>query len=174
MADLPAGTITFLFTDIEGSTRLLERLGERYDGVLDEHRRILHEAFAAHEGHEFGEEGDGVLVAFARPTQAVGAALDAQLALMSHEWALDTEPKVRIGIHTGEARTGPDGYRGLALHQAKRVCSAAHGGQVVVSETAAELVGTDLPDGTSLRNLGTHRVRDFAAPQALYQLVHPS
>jgi class 3 adenylate cyclase len=145
MADIPSGTITFLFTDIEASTPLVGRLGERYDAVLDEHHRIMRAAFAAHNGHEHGQFGDGFCVAFSRASDGVAAALDGQIGLTAHEWPTDGEPRVRMGLHTGEPRLADDTYRGLAVHQAQRVCCAAHGGQVLLSRTTRDLVADSCP-----------------------------
>lgn len=174
MTDVVSGTITFLFTDIEGSTPLVERLGERYDQLLSDHHRILRAAFAAHHGREHRELGDGFCVAFSLASDALKAALDAQLGVAAYAWPSDAQPTVRMGLHAGEARLTEDGYRGLAIHQAQRVCSAAHGGQVLLSQTTRDLVASELPPDVLILELGEHRVRDFAEPQSLYQLVHPA
>ena len=125
--ELPRGTVTFLFTDIEGSTRLLHELGERYAGNLIEHRRVLREAFLRHRGVELTEQGDGFFVVFAGANDAVAAASEIQEALA-------TGPvRVRVGIHTGEPALTTDGYVGLEVHRAARIMSAGHGGQVLLS-----------------------------------------
>jgi predicted ATPase/class 3 adenylate cyclase len=158
-AGLPAGTVTFLFTDIEGSTRLLERLGsECYGRELERHRERVRSAIAAHGGVELGTEGDAFSVAFARASDALGAASDVQAALG------DGPIRVRIGVHTGEPLTVAGNYVGLDVHKAARICAAAHGGQVLVSQATRELAG----DG--LRDLGEYRLKDLTAPERLFQL----
>jgi len=144
VAAQPTGTVTLLFSDVEGSTRLLERLGtERYAEVLEVHRRLLREAFARHEGYEVGTEGDSFFVTFARAEDAVAAAGEAQQALADGAWPDDAAARVRMGIHTGEPLTSEDSYVGIDVHRAARIMAAAHGAQVLVSETTAALV-----DGT--------------------------
>jgi predicted ATPase len=160
MRDLPTGTVTFLFTDIEGSTRLLHELGDGYAGALGEHRRVLREAFARHHGVEVDTQGDAFFVAFARATEALAAAADAQ-------HALEAGPvRVRMGLHTGEPQLTDEGYVGLDVHRAARISAAGHGGQVLLSQTTHELLGSD----SDLRDLGTHRLKDLTAPERLYQL----
>src|SRR5438093_2347806 len=159
MSALPTGTVTFLFTDIEGSTRLLHELGDAYAGVLAEHRRVLREAFARHGGVEVDTQGDAFFVAFARAKDAVAAAAEGQRAL-------DGGPIcVRIGLHTGEPLVTDEGYVGIDVHRASRIAGAGHGGQVLVSQSTRELVG-----GDGLRDLGEHRLKDLAAPERLWQL----
>jgi predicted ATPase/class 3 adenylate cyclase len=158
VSELPRGTVTFLFTDIEGSTRLLDELGDEYVDALAEHRELLRAAFARHGGVEVDTQGDAFFVAFARAPDAIAAAAEAQAALRG---AL----RVRIGIHTGEAVVTPEGYVGIEVHRAARICAAAHGGQVVLSETTRELVDTD-----GLRDLGMHRLKDLGAPEKLFQI----
>ena len=170
---LPTGTVTFLFTDIEGSTTLLQRLGPRYGDVLDEHRRLLREAFDRHQGHEMGTEGDSFFVAFAQASGAAAAAVDAQLALNRHPWPENGRICVRIGMHTGEATLRERDYVGLAVHEAARVSAAAHGGQVLLTRVTADLVGDSLPDGAAVRTLGSHRLKDLIEPVELLQLSHP-
>jgi predicted ATPase/class 3 adenylate cyclase len=167
MAELPTGTVTLLFTDIEGSTRLLRRAGDAYAGLLAQHRSLLEQAFLAHQGVVVDSEGDAFFVAFASAKDAVAAAADAQRALMSHDWSDENEVRVRMGLHTGEPRVVEGRYVGIDVHQAARVVSAGHGGQVLVSETTRAL----LDDDTELRDLGEHRLKDLARPQRLYQLV---
>ena len=160
MRGLPSGTVTFLFTDIEGSTRLLEEQGDGYAELLAEHRRRLREAFAAHGGVEVDTQGDAFFVAFPRAADAVAAAEDGQRAL-------DGGPvRVRMGVHTGEPLLTEEGYVGLEVHRAARIAAAGHGGQVLVSQTTRELLG----ESPALRDLGEHRLKDLAAPQRLYQL----
>jgi Adenylate and Guanylate cyclase catalytic domain len=156
--ELPTGTVTFLFTDIEGSTRLLHELGDAYADALAEHRKALRQAFADNGGVEVDTQGDAFFVAFARASQALAAARDGQAALG------EGPISVRIGIHTGEPQATDEGYVGLDIHRAARIAAAGHGGQVVVSQATRELV----PE--KLYELGKHRLKDFAEPVALYQL----
>ena len=160
MRQLPRGTVTLLFTDIEGSTRLLEELGDGYAEVLDEHRRVLRDAFTSHNGVEVDTQGDAFFVAFARATDAVAAAAEGQAALDGER------VRVRIGIHTGEPTVTGEGYVGIDVHKAARIMGAGHGGQVVISEATRQLLDTD----GDLRDLGEHRLKDLGAPQRLYQL----
>jgi predicted ATPase len=157
---LPTGTVTFLFTDIEGSTRLLHELGDRYTDVLAEHRRLLREAFARQGGVEVDTQGDAFFVAFARATDAAAAAAAAQQALAGGV------VQVRMGLHTGEPTVTEEGYVGMAVHHAARIMSAGHGGQVLLSQTTRDL----LDAGFEVRDLGEHRLKDLSAPQRLYQL----
>jgi YVTN family beta-propeller protein len=171
--ELPRGTVTFLFTDIEGSTRLLKQLRERYAEVLSQHQEILHKAFAQHDGREIDTQGDSFFVAFRRTKDAVGAAVAAQRALAEHSWPDGIELRVRMGIHTGEPTVGGERYVGLGVHRAARICAAGHGGQVLLSQTTRELLRDDpLPD-VSLRHLGEHQLKDLDEPEHLYQLVAP-
>jgi predicted ATPase/class 3 adenylate cyclase len=171
MAELPTGTITFLFTDIEGSTGLLRRLGRRYDGVLDDHGRILREAIAAGGGVEVDTEGDAYFAVFTTAASGAQAAVQAQRALASHEWPDGEDVRVRMGLHTGEGRLGGDNYVGLDVHLAARIASAGHGGQVLLSSATTALLGSGLPEGTALRDLGLHRLKDIEEPHQLHQLV---
>jgi predicted ATPase len=157
MRELPTGTVTFLFTDIEGSTRLLHELGDAYADALAEHRRLLREAFAAHGGVEVDTQGDAFFVAFARASDALAAAAAAQRAL-------DGPIRVRMGLHTGEPLATEEGYVGIDVHRAARIASAGHGGQVLVSRTTHDLAGN------GLRDLGEHRLKDLSAPERIYQL----
>ena len=167
MGGQPTGTVTLVFTDIEGSTRLLERLGqERYRESLELHRRLLREALERYGGYEVDSEGDAFFVAFSRAEDAVAAAAEAQLALGEAEWPERLRVRVRIGVHTGEPLPAPPKYVGLDVHKAARVMAAAHGGQVVVTRSTREL----LDDQTELVDLGEHRLKDLSAPQRLYQL----
>jgi predicted ATPase/class 3 adenylate cyclase len=160
MGDLPTGTVTFLFTDIEGSTRLLAELGDAYEGVLAEHRRILREAFTRHGGFEVDTQGDGFFVAFRRASDAVAAARDAQNALAGKP------VRVRMGLHTGEPRVTGEGYVGMDVHRAARIGAAGHGGQVLLSEVTRALVD----GGLDVQDLGQHRLKDLAEPIRLFQL----
>ena len=158
--DLPSGTVTFLFTDVEGSTRLLHQLGaDGYAEALAEHRRILREAFARHGGVEVDTQGDAFFVAF--PT-ARGALAAAALAL---EGLTPGPLRVRMGIHTGSPQLAEGGYVGVAVHRAARIAAAGHGGQVLVCAATVALIGTD-----GLHDLGEHRLKDFEEPVSLYQL----
>jgi class 3 adenylate cyclase len=161
MAALPTGTVTLLFTDIEGSTRLLERLGDRYVEVLAEHRRLLRAASVRFDGQEVDTEGDALFVAFATASQAVAAAVAGQQALAAHSWPDGVALQVRMGIHTGEPTLVGHDYAGLDVHRAARISSAAHGGQVLLSQTTRALLGSELPSGVGLRDLGEHRLKDF-------------
>jgi predicted ATPase/class 3 adenylate cyclase len=165
MAELPTGTVTFLFTDIEGSTRLLHELGDAYADVLAEHRSVLRSAFAEHGGVEVDTQGDAFFVAFARATDAVASAADAQRALFS------TPMRVRMGIHTGEPLRTAEGYAGVDVHRGARLAAAGHGGQVLLSQAARELVGDDLSTEYALLDLGEHVLKDLTRPQRIFQLV---
>ena len=171
MTEFPTGTVTFLFTDIEGSTRLERRLRDRYGGALAEHRRLLREAFSVHGGHEVDTQGDSLFYVFPRALAAVAGAVEAQRALAAHDWPEDGEIRVRIGINTGEASLEDGRYVGFAVHRAARISAAAHGGQTLVSSTTRELVSDDLPPGQVVRDLGERRLKDLPRPERLYQLV---
>ena len=172
-AELPTGTVTFLFTDIEGSTRLLKQLRDDYAGVLADHQLIIRAALVEHSGWEIDTQGDSFFAAFRRAKDAVGAALSAQRALSEHAWPDGTELRVRMGIHTGEPVVGGERYVGLGVHRAARISAAGHGGQVLVSQTSRELLRDDpLPD-VSLRDLGEHQLKDLDEPERIYQLVAP-
>jgi YVTN family beta-propeller protein len=170
MSELPRGTVTFLFTDIEGSTQLLKRLGGGYGDVLADHQRILRAAFAAHGGREVDTQGDSFFVAFQRGKDAVAAAVDAQRDLAAHAWPDGIEVRVRMGLHTGEPRVGEDRYVGLGVHKAARIAAAGHGGQVLLSRTTRELVEDELPAGVTIRGLGERRLKDLDRPEQLSQL----
>jgi YVTN family beta-propeller protein len=171
MPELPSGTVTFLFTDIEGSTALVKQLGRRYSEVLAEHQRILRDTFAAHGGHEVDTQGDSFFVAFRRAKDAVAAAADAQRDLAAHEWPDGADVRVRMGLHTGEPQVGEQRYVGLGVHKAARVGAAGHGGQVLLSRTTRELVEDELPPGVTIRDLGERRLKDLERPERLSQLV---
>ena len=158
MRELPSGTVTFLFTDIEGSTRLLRELGDAYAEALAEHRRVLRKAFARHGGVEVDTQGDAFFVAFARASDALAAAGEAQNGL-------NGPVRVRIGVHTGEPLVADEGYVGLDVHRAARVAAAGHGGQILVSQSTRDLVG-----GDDLRDLGLHRLKDLTASERIFQL----
>ncbi len=157
---LPGGTVTFLFTDIEGSTRLLQELGDEYGQVVTDHRRLLRDVFAAAGGREVDTQGDAFFYSFTRARDAVRGAVEGQRALASHAWPQGAEVRVRMGLHTGEPHVGDEGYVGMDVVRAARICSAGHGGQILVSETTRALVGNDLPDGVSVRDLGKQNLKD--------------
>ena len=171
MTELPTGTVAFLFTDIEGSTRLLARLRDRYAEVLAEHQRVLRAAFDAHDGREVHTEGDAFFVAFARASDAIAAAVSAQRALASQRRPEGVDVRVRMGVHTGQAALQFGDYVGLDVHRAARICSAGHGGQVLISSSTRELVVDELPQDIALRDLGEHRLKDLDRPEHLFQLV---
>jgi class 3 adenylate cyclase len=152
---LPVGTVTFLFTDIEGSTQLLKQLGgELYGVALADQQRILRQAFSENGGHEIDTQGDSFFVAFRRAKDAVAAAVECQRRLAKHDWPDDTLLRVRMGIHTGEPAATGERYVGVGTHRAARICAAGHGGQVLLSQTARELLRDDpIPDLSLRRRL---------------------
>jgi class 3 adenylate cyclase/DNA-binding CsgD family transcriptional regulator len=168
--ELPAGTVTFLFTDVEGSTRLLRELRERYGDLRAEHERLLREAFAANGGQEIDTQGDSFFVAFRCARDAVAAAVAAQRALAGHRWPGGVQLRVRMGIHTGEPIAAEGRYVGLGVHRAARISAAGHGGQVLLSNATRELVEDDLPPDVRLRDLGEHRLKDIDRPERVFQL----
>ena len=167
---LPTGNVTFLFTDIEGSTKLVQALGDAYAGLLAEHCRIMRAAIAEHGGTEVGTEGDSFFAAFPTSSDALEATAAAQRALAAGRWPDGVNLRVRMGVHTGEGTLGGDNYIGIDVHRAARIAAAGHGGQIVVSEAARAAVGEGLPAGSSLRDLGAHRLKDLAQPEHVYQL----
>jgi class 3 adenylate cyclase len=168
MSELPSGTVTFLFSDIEGSTSLLRELGERWEEALAAHNRILREAFADAGGREVDRQGDAFFAVFPQARSAVAAAASAQRTLASERWPEGAQLRVRMGVHTGEPSVGGEGYLGVDVVRAARICSAAHGGQVLVSETTRALVGA-----ADLRDLGLHHLKDMEHPERLFQLELP-
>ena len=171
---LPTGRVTFLFTDIEGSTHALQQLGRAYGELLSTYTQVLCDAATAEGGIEFGTEGDALFFVFEHASNAVAAALQGQIGLHQTDWPEGMEVRVRMGIHSGEASLTPSGtYVGLALHLAARICSAAHGSQVVLSEDTRTLVGDALPTAAEFVDLGRHRLKDFPEPVPLFQLGHP-
>ena len=154
--EIPEGTVTFLFTDIEGSTELLRRLGDKYISLLEDQRRILRTIFVKWHGHEVDTEGDAFFVSFPRATEAITAVVEAQKALANHSWPEDETVLVRMGLHTGEPWTGAEGYVGMDVHRAARIAHVGHGGQVLLSETTAALVRSTLPAEVRLVDLGLH------------------
>jgi predicted ATPase/class 3 adenylate cyclase len=170
---LPEGTVTFLFTDIEGSTRLLSELGEAYRAIEDAHARILRRSIDASGGTEVSTEGDSFFAVFTTPTAAIDAAATAQQGLAAEAWPHGAPLRVRMGIHTGEGRLGGDNYLGMDVNRAARIASAANGGQVVVSAATQVLVDGRLRSGVTLRDLGEHRLKDLPGPEHLFDLVIP-
>ena len=168
---LPSGTVTFLFTDIEGSTRLLKALGDGYEQVLAEHQGILRAAFAQHHGHEVDTQGDSFFVAFSRARDAINCAVTAQRALAAADWPAGGAVKVRMGIHTGEPVVGEQRYTGMGVHRAARIGAIGHGGQVLLSNATRELIEDELPEGIVLRDLGRHRLKDIQRPERIYQVA---
>ncbi len=173
MGELPTGTITMLFSDIEGSTALLGRLGDRYGAALSAQRAVLRAAIAGGRGREMGTEGDSFFVVFESAGDAVGCCVAAQRALAGHRWPGGVAVRVRMGLHSGEPARHEDGYVGLDVHRAARIAAAAHGGQVVLSDATRLLAQSRLPAGVSVRDLGWHRLKDIEAPERIYQLTGP-
>jgi predicted ATPase/class 3 adenylate cyclase len=169
VVELPTGTVTLVFTDIEGSTRLLRSLGDDYGRLLRAHRAILREAVAGNGGVEFGTEGDACFLAFGSAAAALAAAADAQVALAAADWPGGTRPRVRMGVHTGSPVVVDDDYVGIDVQRAARICSAAHGGQVLVSGATRD--AAEPGPGQALRDLGHHRLKDLDRPEHLFQLV---
>ena len=173
MGGLPTGTVTLLFSDIEGSTALLRRLGDRYAEALSAQRALLRAAFGAGGGRELGTEGDSFFIVFESASDAVRSCAAAQRALASHDWPGGVTVRVRMGLHSGEPARHEDGYIGMDVHRAARIAATAHGGQVVLSDATRQLVESRLPAGVSMRDLGWHRLKDIEAPEHIYQLVAP-
>ncbi len=169
----PSGTVTLVFTDIEGSTNLLQVLGDRYAGVLAIHHRLVRDAFARHGALERGSAGDGLYFVFSTARAAVQAAVDAQLVIAGYAWPDEVAVRDRIGLHTGEPATGSEGYVGIDVHRAARVCAAAHGGQILISQTTHDLISHELAPPTAVRDLGVHRLRSLDSPLRLYQVTVP-
>jgi class 3 adenylate cyclase len=166
---LPSGTVTFLFTDIEGSTELIRRLGDGYTDVLAEQRRILRETLGAAGGREIDTQGDAFFFSFERARDAIEGAVAAQRALSAQSWPDGVSVKVRMGLHTGEPAVGEEGYVGLDVVRAARICSAGHGGQILLSETTRVLAGSQLPEGATLHDLGRQKLKDVDE-ERIYQL----
>jgi len=171
MPALPSGTVTFVFTDIEGSTELLKNLGERYGEVLGQHRRIVRETFATANGVEIDAQGDAFFFAFERARDAVGAAVEVQRTHTATEWPESAVVRVRIGLHTGEPAVGDEGYLGLDVVRAARICTAARGGNVLLSETTRSLVGSSLPDGVAVFPRGERLLKGIDEPERIYELA---
>lgn len=169
--DLPTGTLTLLFADIEGSTQVLQQLGERYASIQVIYRQLLNAACQQWNGYKVDEQGDALFAVFARATDAVSAAVEAQRSLAAHSWPDESALRVRMGLHTGTPEQTATGYVGLDVHYAARLAHAAHGGQVLLSQTTHALVKNALPEGVGLLDIGEYRLRDFPHHQRLFQLV---
>ena len=170
----PSGTVTLVFTDIEGSTRLLQELADRYPSMLADHHRLIRDAFAAHGALERGSAGDGLYFVFQSARSAVQAAIDGQLAVAAWQWPDGLSVRDRMGIHTGEPVQATEGYIGLDVHRAARICAAGHGGQILVSQATKDLIAGDLRPPIGLRDLGAHHLRSLEGPpQRLYQVTRP-
>jgi class 3 adenylate cyclase len=174
MPNLPSGTVTFVFSDIEGSTGLLKQLGDRpYADLLALHRRLVREIFAAHNGQEIDTQGDAFFYSFTRAREAVAAAVEVQRAHADAKWPEEVEVHLRLGLHTGEPAVGDEGYTGLDVVLASRIAAVGRGGQVLLSDATRAIVSGDLPEGVSLRRLGERRLRDIDRPEPLSELVIP-
>src|SRR5262245_56423887 len=171
MPDLPSGTVSILFTDIEGSTRLLQQLGNKYALLLADHERLLRTACESHRGRVVDIHGDSFFVVFSRAVDAVSAAVESQRKLASYGWPDGVSVRVRMGLHTGEPQISEFGYVGIDVHRAARIKAAGHGGQVLLSQTILDLVANELPEGVTVLDLGEHRLKDLRQPKHLYQLV---
>src|SRR5919109_4550961 len=170
MAELPTGNVTFLFTDIEASTRLLQEVGSQFGGIVEDHFEIIRATIAASSGVVVSTAGDSFFAAFREPVDGINAAVRAQRELAAHRWPHGGAVRVRMGLHTGRGELGGDGYVGLDVHRAARIADAAHGGQVLISDITARLVEAALPSGVRVRPLGDHRLKDLAHPEHLHQL----
>jgi class 3 adenylate cyclase len=168
---LPAGTVTFVFSDVEGSTELLKRLGDAYATLIADHRRIVRETFEQHGGVEIDAQGDAFFFAFARARDAAAAAVEAQRRHEQHAWPNGERVRVRMGLHTGEPAVGAEGYLGLDVVRAARIAAAGQGGHVLLSETTRALLGSALPDGVSVHPMGERRLKDIDEPERVYELL---
>jgi class 3 adenylate cyclase len=171
MEALPSGTVTFAFTDIEGSTALLKQLGAHYESLLMDHRRIVRETFTRANGVEIDAQGDAFFFAFGRARDAVGAAVDVQRAHVAHDWPDGVDVRVRLGLHTGEPALGSEGYLGLDVVRAARLCTLARGGEVLLSETTRLLAGSSLPEGVAIFPVGERQLKDIDQPERVYELA---
>ena len=167
---LATQTLTFLFTDIEGSTAMLRRLGETYTEVLTAHHELIRTCLARHDGTEIAAQGDGFFAAFSSPQACVAAVIEMQRVFISYPWPVGEEVRVRMGVHSGEAAQTTAGLVGLDINRAARIAAAAHGGQVVLSAATAALLRDSLPAGASLKDLGVHRLKDLGRPEKVFQL----
>ena len=170
--NLPSGTVTFVFSDIVGSTGLLKRLGDtEYATLLAVHRRLLRDIFAAHDGQEIDTQGDAFFYSFVRAREAVAAVIEVTRAHVKASWPGGVEVRVRLGLHTGEPAVGDEGYTGLDVVRASRIAAVGGGGQVLLSDSTRSIVAGSLPDGVELRALGERRLKDIDRPETLWQLV---
>lgn len=174
MPNLPSGTVTFLFSDIEGSTSLLKRLGDAtYAELLATHRRLMRETFGGYGGQEIDTQGDAFFYSFSRARNAVAAAVEVQRAHARATWPGEVAVRLRIGLHTGEPAVGDEGYTGLDVVRASRLAAIGRGGQVLLSDTTRAIVADDLPEGVVMRSLGERPLRDIERPEPLTELVIP-
>jgi class 3 adenylate cyclase len=171
MPELPSGTLTLLFTDVAGSTQLVKRLQERYGAALARHHELLRTAFAEYAGTEIDTQGDSFFVVFRRARDAVEAAVAAQRALVGEPWPDEAHVSARMGLHTGEPYLGEQGYSGVAVHRAARICTIAHGGQVLLSRSTAGIVDDEEIPGVAVRDLGEHGLKDMDRPERIFQLL---
>ena len=171
MPDLPGGTVTFVFTDIEDSTELLKRLGDDYRDVLTAHRRIVRDTFTSSDGIEIDTQGDAFFFVFPRARDAVAAAVDAQRAHASESWPGEVDVRVRIGLHTGEPTVHEEGYVGIDVVRAARICTVGRGGQILLSETTRALLGSGLPEGVSVFPLGQRHLRGIDEPERVFEIA---
>ena len=171
MLELPGGTVTFVFTDIEDSTELLKRLGDDYREVLTAHRRIVRDTFTRSDGIEIDTQGDAFFFVFPRARDAVAAAVEAQRAHASETWAREVDVRVRIGLHTGEPTVHEEGYVGLDVVRAARICTVGRGGQILLSETTRALLGSGLPEGVSVFPLGERHLRGIDEPERVFEIA---
>ncbi len=172
MESLPTGTVTFAFSDIEGSTSLLKRLGDDgYGTLLSVHRRLVRDIFGAHEGREIDTQGDAFFYSFIRARQAVRACVELQRAHARASWPGDASVRVRLGLHTGEPALGDEGYTGLDVVRASRIAAIGSGGQILVSDTTRAIVGADLPDDVHVAPLGERKLKDIDRPEMIFEVV---
>jgi class 3 adenylate cyclase len=158
---IPSGTVTFVFTDVEGSTQLMQELGDAYVDVARDHRRIVRDAFTVRGGTEIDTQGDAFFFSFPRARDAVAAAVEAQRALRAHTWPQGKAVRVRMGLHTGEPTVAEEGYLGIDVVRAARISAAGHGGQILISETTRALLGNQLPEGAVVQDLGEQNLKDI-------------
>jgi len=170
-SDLPEGTVTFLFTDIEGSTKLLKQLGSKYADLISDHDKIIRDALDRWNGREVDTRGEEFFATFLKATEAVAASVEIQRAFARHPWPEEVLVRVRMSLHTGEPALVEKGYMGMDVHRAARIGGTGHGGQVLLSETTTPLIRDDLPAGVRLQDMGYHRLKDMRRPEHIHQLV---